>query len=117
MIVGIVGYRNFHNYESFKSNVNDWVKNNSEITLIVSGAAPGADTLAAKYADEYGIDIVVYSADWKKFGKKAGPLRNTLIVDKSEHLIAFLSKKSRGTLDTINKAKVKRIPVTVIQVD
>ncbi len=117
MIVGIVVYRNFHDYERFKKDIDNWISSNGSITTIVSGGASGTDALAVRYANEHKIDVIVYPADWKEHGKRAGPMRNTLIVDRSEYIVAFLSKKSRGTLDTINKAKAKGIPVTVLQVD
>ena len=104
-IVGIVGCRKFKNYELFKKKVQEWEKLNGKITMIVSGGATGADSLAERYAIEHNIGISIYKPDWIKFGKAAGIMRNTDIVNSSNRLIAFPSKSSVGTWDSINKAK------------
>jgi len=115
--LGIVGYRSYDNYQEFCNIIDNWIQNNSNINQIISGGATGVDSLAEKYAKEHDIPFVVYPADWKKYGNKAGPLRNQLIIDASTHLLALPSRKSRGTFDSINKAKQKGIPVTIKYID
>lgn len=56
----------------------------------------------------------VPKADWGKYGKAAGPIRNQEIVNVSDIVIAFWNKKSRGTKDTIDKALRGNKPVLVI---
>lgn len=110
MIVGIVGSRKYTNYEQFEKIL---LESNIKINKIVSGGATGVDTLAETYAKKYNIPITIYPADWKTYGKKAGPMRNTLIVNDIEYLIALPDKDSVGTYDTINKAKTKGITILV----
>ena len=109
MKVGVIGSRTFKDYELLKKTLASF-----EITQIISGGASGADTLAEWYAFEKKIPLKVFRPDWKKFGKRAGFLRNTDIVKNSEHVIAFHNGESRGTMDSIQKAKDLGIPVTVI---
>jgi hypothetical protein len=45
-------------------------------SLVVSGGARGADTLAEEWAKAAGLPTTVYHADWGKLGRKAGPIRN-----------------------------------------
>ena len=71
----------------------------------MSGGAKGADTLAENWAEEYGIPITIFRPDWKAYGKAAGPIRNTDIVNECTHMIAFPSVKGKGTQDSIKKAK------------
>jgi hypothetical protein len=119
MLLGIVGSRNFHDYELFKEvvlKIVDIIK----VKCIISGGALGTDTLAEKLADEYKIEKQIFNVtkeDWKKYGKSAGPRRNTLIVENSEFIIAFPSKYGKGTQDTIRKAKEKRIPTKILYID
>lgn len=47
-----------------------------DITQIISGAARGADTLAAEWAHARGIDLKEFPADWDHHGKSAGAIRN-----------------------------------------
>jgi hypothetical protein len=48
-----------------------------EKVVIISGGAKGADSLGERYAQERGLEVKVFRADWDKYGKRAGILRNT----------------------------------------
>lgn len=113
-IVAIVGSRYYTNYEMIESTLD---KLNLAPSCIVSGGAPGVDTLAERYARMKGIPFKVYTADWKRFGNKAGPMRNTLIVNDADVLVAFPTKESKGTMDTITKARRKGIPIHIYYVE
>ncbi len=113
MKVAIVGYRNFNDYKILKERIDELMIN---ITTIISGGCVGTDKLAERYAKEKNIPTVIHYPDWSKFGLKAGILRNTKIVEDAEYVIAFLSKESKGTYDTINKAKTKGIPMTIYNI-
>ena len=86
-----------------------------KIAAIVHGDANGADTLAQRYADKNRIPTAkhrVTSDDWKAEPKKAGVLRNQLMLD--EHptislVIAFPMGKSAGTNDMIRRAMKAKI--------
>ena len=49
--------------------------------IIIHGGCQGVDTLAGKIAIELGYIVEVYSANWSKYGKAAGPIRNKQMVD------------------------------------
>ncbi len=118
IIVGIVGYRDFHNFNFFENEILGWEVENREIDIIVSGGANGVDKLAEQYANKYNKKMIIYPADWQKYGTpQAAKIRNSKIVSDIDYLIAFPSKKSKGTFDTINKARGKKIPVKIIYTD
>lgn len=121
MRLAVVGYRGFHDYEWARKEINTLLeeerKEGETLECIVSGGAKGADTLAERYAEEHCIKMEVYSPDWKKLGKAAGLIRNTDIVERATHVLAFLSEKSRGTPDTIKKAKALGRYVRVVNID
>lgn len=50
------------------------------ITHIVTGAATGADAHAEAWADERGVQRVLCPANWKSLGRRAGPVRNALML-------------------------------------
>ena len=90
-----------------------------ENTVIVSGGAKGADSLAEKYAADNGIKIKVFPANWNKYGKAAGPIRNKkmleYISDSGNPLvIAFWNGKSRGTKNTIETARKMKIATLIV---
>ena len=76
-----------------------------EVFLVSGGCRYGADWYASNLAEDLGIPMITYYAEWKALGKKAGPIRNTLIAKESDILIACPSDNSKGTVDTIAKFK------------
>ena len=100
MKLGIVGSRTFNDYEKLKSRVALF----DDVELIVSGGADGADSLGEKYADENQILLEKYPAEWKKFGKSAGYIRNLTMAEVGDALIAFWDGQSKGTKHMINIA-------------
>lgn len=87
------------------------------IEVVISGGATGADSVARKWANERGFEIIEYHAEWKKYGKSAGPRRNTFIINDCTHLIAFPLKGSRGTWDSVRKAKKGGKSVEIYNMD
>ena len=121
MKLALVGSRDYTNYSQFKSVINKtlkkWNKKISDVTLVISGGAKGADTLAEQWANEYKKPMTTFIPDWKAFGKGAGIMRNTDIVNWCTHMIAFPSIKGKGTQDSIQKAKNAEKPVEVFYID
>jgi hypothetical protein len=57
---------------------------------------------------------IVYMAQWDQFGMAAGPIRNQVMIDDADALVAFPCPQSKGTWDAIRKAVKKGIPVVII---
>lgn len=106
--LAVVGSRTFHDYK-LMSEILQWY----DIKEIVSGGAVGADSLARRYARENDIPLREFPAQWEKHGKKAGFVRNEMIVDACDEVVAFWDGKSRGTKHTIDFAEKKNKPVSV----
>jgi len=115
MKLAIVGSRDFEDYELCKKTILKNFNINA-ITEIVSGGAKGADSLGEKFAKENNIKLTTFLPDWDKFGKKAGFLRNTTIVENSDIIIAFWKNKSKGTQDTISKARKTNKIVIIMEI-
>lgn len=86
-------------------------------SAIVSGGARGADKYGENWAEEQLINIHRYPADWEKYGKRAGPLRNQLMSENAEGLIAIWDGKSRGTCNMIELAKTRGLRVLILRTD
>jgi hypothetical protein len=110
-----VGYRNFTDRKRFDAELAKLTKEFCVPGAVVSGGATGADTLARNWARDNKIPMVEHKPT--AFASYALLKRNTKIVNDSDRIIAFLSKKSRGTHDTINKAKAAKKQIHVIQID
>ena len=102
--LAVVGSRTFDEYPLLKKKLDDMRKRYA-VVEIVSGGAKGADSLAARYARENEIPLTELKPDWTRYGRAAGVLRNTDIVDQCDVLIAFWDGTSKGTRDSIEKAE------------
>ena len=80
---------------------------------IVSGGARGADALGERYARDRGYDLKVFPADWNRYGKRAGYLRNRQMAEYADALLAFWDGRSRGTRNMIDEAIARGLKVGV----
>src|SRR5690625_1138275 len=110
MRLAVVGSRTFNDYDTLRKHLDAL-----SVSVIVSGGAQGADRLSERYATERNIPLSVHYAEWNKYGRSAGPIRNKRIVEDSDGMIAFWDGESRGTLSSIRLAKNKGIPVSVVR--
>lgn len=112
----VCGGRDFTDYDYLKRSLDDLLDvYPKDSVLIISGAAQGADTLGAQYADERGYDKVYFHADWEKYGKGAGFVRNTKMANEATHVAAFWNGNSKGTKHMIDTAIKKKLKVRVFE--
>jgi hypothetical protein len=81
---------------------------------IVSGKARGVDTLGEEWAISRNQKISSYPADWDKYGKSAGYIRNEEMAKYATHLIAFWDGRSKGTKHMIDLAKKHGLQIRVV---
>ena len=116
MKLAIVGSRTFNDYALLANTIFSSLSPLDFITEIISGGAKGADKLGADFAENNGIPILIFPAEWGKFGKSAGFIRNQTIVDNCDMVLAFWDGVSRGTADTIAKAKKAKKPTFIVYI-
>lgn len=85
-----------------------------QVTEVVSGGAQGVDKLGERWAGMSGVKVRCFPADWGKYGKSAGPIRNQEMLDYVSNvggervgvggLIAVWDGKSKGTFDMIRRS-------------
>lgn len=115
----ICGGRHFDQYEYLEFVLDNIIRENGidKVNLeIISGHCEGADLCGERYAQSHGIKCNVFPAEWKKYGRKAGPLRNSQMIEyaieaDNPMIVAFVTADSKGTFDAIRKANKKGIRV------
>lgn len=110
MKIAIVGSREFRKLHL----VAEYVDTLPLDTVVVSGGAVGVDKEAERAARARGLAVQIFPADWPRFGKRAGMLRNAEIVAACDSMVAFWDGKSSGTKDSIARARKIGKPCTVI---
>ena len=113
MRVAVVGSRYFVNLELVRKYILGLPKDDT----IISGGAQGVDTVAVETAKARGMWTKTIPADWQQYGKRAGAIRNQLIVNEAEVVVAFWDKVSKGTKITIDMAYKAKKPTYIFMED
>lgn len=88
-------------------------ESNFKITEIVSGGADGVDSLGEQWALANEIPVKKFIPSWSIHGRAAGSMRNQVMAEYADALIAVWDGKSRGTADMIRRAKKEGLKVFV----
>lgn len=81
------------------------------IVHLFHGNAKGADTLAATWASQRkGISVHPCTAQWAKYGNRAGPIRNQKMLGHAPDLVVAFPG-GRGTADMVSRARKAGVPV------
>ena len=115
----IAGTRTFEDYETVSGFCLDCLSA-EKISLpvcVLSGNCRGADACGEKFAKEMGFQLELFPAEWNKYKRAAGPVRNRKMVKEADRVIYFWDKKSKGTRSLIDLAEKegKKIFVKLIE--
>lgn len=85
-------------------------------TVIISGTARGVGLAGEQWAKDNGVPVERFPADWNRYGRKAGPLRNVQMADSADAMIAIWDGQSAGTKHMIEQARVRGLFEVVLVV-
>lgn len=83
--------------------------------VVITGAAPGADTLASRWAKEHAVPLIEMPAPWDKYPMAAGPMRNQWMIDHASPSLVIAFPGGRGTADMTRRARAAGIEVRAYQ--
>lgn len=101
MKIAIVGSRDYENLAAVRA----YVRRLPLGTIVISGHARGVDRTAEIEARRVGLEVVSIPADWARYGKQAGFIRNHALVTQADRVVAFWNGYSNGTNHTIKLAR------------
>lgn len=87
------------------------------VTELVSGCAPGADSLGIAWALERGTLIKRFPAKWREQGRAAGPIRNKAMARYADAFVVVWDGKSRGTADMLRQIHLQNKPYHLVMLD
>lgn len=128
MKIIVAGSRGFNDYDIVSNRLLKYFKENrisssdmSDIEII-SGTARGADRLGERFALEHGCKLTRMPADWERYGKRAGMIRNKEMARYAHQkyggvLFAFWDGQSRGTKAMIDIAYKLGMEIIVVRTD
>lgn len=113
--VVVAGSRTYNKYDEAKEYIEHCISNirRDNRIILVSGASRGTDKLGEQFAVENRFEIERYYADWHKYGKIAGPIRNEIMAKKSDFVICFWDGHSKGTKSMIEYANLYGKPLRI----
>jgi hypothetical protein len=112
----ICGSRDYTDHEIIRV----WIEKLMKLgyDTIIEGEAKGADIIARNIATELGLKVEKFPANWKEFGRAAGPIRNAQMLREGnpDIVIAFSQhfKTSKGTKNMVHLATKKGVNVILI---
>lgn len=116
MIVIVCGSRDWTD----RALIREWLAKLPRGSVVVHGAARGADTIAGEEAAALGFEVRAYPADWSN-GRGAGPARNQRMLDAEapEAVLAFTRTGAgvpltTGTADMVARALLAGVRVTIV---
>ena len=110
MRVLVCGGRDYTDKEHVYSILDQCYSQNTNLEII-SGMARGADRLAYEWAKERGVKCYEFPADWDRYKKSAGPIRNQQMIDEGFPDAGIAFKGASGTADMVRRLKANCIPV------
>lgn len=98
----------------YKLTSDDWntlyeLNHRFKFSEVVVGGAQGADAGGKAWADFEEIPVKVFPADWKTYGRSAGPRRNEMMADYADAIVIFPGGK--GTADMRSRAMKRGLHV------
>lgn len=100
MRILVCGGRDFNNMTCITTALNHF-----KPTEVIHGGCRGVDTLAGEWAKRNGIPVREFKADWDKFGRAAGPIRNQQMLDEAKPDLVVMFPGGIGTRNMANLAR------------
>lgn len=116
----VCGGRDYHDWKMLShvlrsvDNSYESTDNVGPISCIISGGAPGADRMAARWARDNDIPLEEYEASWYLYGSRAGYMRNEAMLNEGlpDLVVAFPGGEGTAHMTKIaKKANCKVIEI------
>lgn len=116
MVIIVSGSRDWDDAQPIYNKLDELLKEHNSL-LIVHGNAKGVDSIANTWAKEHHVPVEKFPAEWKKWGKAAGMIRNRemLEVYPNALVVAFPSPQSIGTYGMLKEAEKRGHSIWVYQ--
>lgn len=104
MILVISGSRHLKDYDCFKKCIDRRLAG-THIELVITGGAHGVDEMGKRWALEGGFPHQEVAAEWSKYRRAAGPIRNKAMIQMADTLFCYWDGESKGSAGIISLAK------------
>ena len=113
MRVLVCGGRDYNNADYMRKVLDD-MHAVTPFDILIYGMARGADDLAKMWATARGIERLGFPANWERFGRSAGHIRNKEMLDKGKPDLVIAFPGGRGTQNMIKQARAANVSVCAL---
>jgi hypothetical protein len=106
----VCGGRDYENAEAL-GQIMDELAQRITIDAVIEGDARGADRMAGEWARSHRVENIKFCADWENLGRKAGPIRNQLMLDEGRPDVVVAFPGVGGTADMMMRARSAGVEV------
>ena len=128
MRVLVTGGRDYADYEFVRNTLDQimhdrgccgecGVIDSPDPVIVIHGGAKGADSLADQWAVVNWLQIKEFKADWNRYGRVAGPIRNQQMIDEGKPDLVVAFPGGEGTANMVKLAKKHGIEVIEVTDD
>jgi len=113
----VAGGRDFRDFDFMCKTLDYLLRNCLDYHItIISGGANGADKLGEQYAHLRNYNVEVHEAEWEKYGKRAGIIRNEFMALEigATNCLVFWDGKSKGSKHMAETARAYKLPTKVV---
>lgn len=115
MRVLVCGGRDYSDREHTQNTLTELHARRGPITTVIHGAARGADTEGMLWAiATQGVGSVAFPADWNRYGKAAGAMRNERMLTEGKPDLVVAFPGGVGTADMVRRAKKAGVEVILV---
>lgn len=108
----IAGSRGWKDHQAIVDAIVNELFIDADLTIVHGACGDGADFIADRVAARAGMRIERHPAEWRKYGRAAGPIRNHAMAKLGADVMhAFILDNSRGTSNCIREARKAGIRV------
>lgn len=109
----VCGGRDYQDRNKIYKTLNQ-IHKETPISLLITGDAKGADHLSYLWALNYTIPTRIFMANWKKYGPRAGPIRNQEMINQAKPDLILAFPGGTGTQNMISLGKKAALPIRII---
>lgn len=94
--------------------VAEYVPKDARLVLI-HGGAHGADAIAESWAEWHNLDIMAFPADWDRYGRAAGVIRNAQMLEEGQPDLVVAAPGGTCTANMVRQAQAAGIPTIILK--